>query len=75
MTSKQKRALAVLALSAIVAASAALGVHCDPPDPGVVEDALGDESGPGPDLATFPPDLGSAAVASSDGGSTSGAST
>lgn len=62
MTSKQKRALVVLSLSAIVAASAAFGVHCDPPDPAVVEDALGDDigsSGHGLDLATFPPDLGS----------------
>jgi hypothetical protein len=73
VTPKQKTAIVALVVSAIVAVSAmfAPNIKCQP-DPQLIEDALGGDSstsGPGPDLATFPPDLG--APSDSSGGSSS----
>jgi hypothetical protein len=74
---KQKTAIAALVVSAIVAVSAMFAPNTAPkcqPDPQLVEDAFGGDSstsGPGPDLATSPPDLGAGSSSDSSGGSSS----
>lgn len=79
MTPKQKRAVAALVVSAIVAASALLapGVRCAPPDPALIEDALGGESSSGSDPAGSAEapalDLGSPAGEPSSSSSSGGA--